>query len=111
MIHVPENLGRRYMKISGDFNFIHVHALLAKPFGFQRAIIHGMWSLAKGISCAPGPLSLVEAAFLRPIFLPSKVNLTHEVNNQSQYKAVVNGDKHGKAHLWIKGTLQEGGDV
>jgi len=104
---IPENLGRRYMSISGDFNFIHVHALLAKPFGFKRAIIHGMWSLAKGISHAPGELSHVDAAFLRPIFLPSDVDLSHERVGDNQFNAIFSDARQGKTHLWIRGTLRE----
>ncbi|WAL97141.1 MaoC/PaaZ C-terminal domain-containing protein [Streptomyces sp. Je 1-369] len=40
-------LGRRYAAVSGDRNPIHLHALTARPFGFPRAIAHGMWTAAR----------------------------------------------------------------
>ncbi|MDQ9817487.1 MaoC/PaaZ C-terminal domain-containing protein, partial [Acinetobacter bereziniae] len=44
--NILENTGRRYAKVSGDFNLIHIHAITAKAFGFKQAIAHGMWSKA-----------------------------------------------------------------
>src|SRR4051812_5167312 len=46
----PSGLGRRYGFISGDVNPIHMSDLTARAFGFQRAIAHGMWSLARSAS-------------------------------------------------------------
>lgn len=71
---VPESMGRTYRRVSGDLNPIHLHALLAKPFGFRRAIAHGMWTLARSIQDIPtdtGQVS-VQAQFRKPVFLPSK---------------------------------------
>ncbi|MEU5776888.1 MaoC/PaaZ C-terminal domain-containing protein [Streptomyces venezuelae] len=44
---LPAGLGRRYASVSGDRNPIHLHALTARPFGFPRAIAHGMWTAAR----------------------------------------------------------------
>src|SRR3954468_2939139 len=38
-----DDAGRRYAKVSGDVNPIHLSGLTAKAFGFKRAIAHGMW--------------------------------------------------------------------
>ena len=78
-LQVPEDLGRRYARVAGDFNPIHQHALLARPFGFKRAIIHGMWSLARAVAeceadMPAGPVA-IDVAFRRPVFLPSTVVL------------------------------------
>ncbi|HPO16894.1 MAG TPA: MaoC/PaaZ C-terminal domain-containing protein [Candidatus Hydrogenedentes bacterium] len=43
---VPKNMGRRYARIVGDYNLIHISNLAAKVFGFPRAIIHGLWTTA-----------------------------------------------------------------
>lgn len=71
---LPSNLGRRYARASGDFNPIHITAATAKLFGFQRAIIHGMWTLARAAAqleqSAPGRLT---CTFRRPAVLPSTV--------------------------------------
>ena len=68
---LPENLGRQYTKVSGDFNPIHLYAWTAKPFGFHKAIIHGMWTMAHALSkMRPNPKQ-VEVRFIRPVELPS----------------------------------------
>ena len=76
---VPEDLGRRYAKVSGDVNPIHHYAWTAKLFGFKSAIAHGWWTLARCLAemdvssdTWPGALS-VEARFLSPVSLPSMV--------------------------------------
>jgi acyl dehydratase len=74
---LPEDLGRRYASVSGDYNPIHLHGLTAKAFGFPRAIIHGMWTLARalgelGLDEAEGA-STCEVSFRRPVLLPSTV--------------------------------------
>lgn len=76
VIDVPENCGRRYAKIAGDLNPIHQHALLAKPFGFKRAIVHGTWTLARALAVAGLPHSerfKFTANFRRPVELPSRI--------------------------------------
>ncbi len=80
VFEVPEDIGRRYAFISGDFNLIHLHPLSAKAFGFPKAIAHGMWSKAKCLAMmADLPDAYrVEVAFKLPIFLPSEVELIAE---------------------------------
>lgn len=70
---LPEDLGRRYAKVSGDVNPIHQYAWTAKLFGFKRAIIHGWWTLARCLAemdLQPGALD-VSASFVAPVLLPS----------------------------------------
>lgn len=77
-IIVPENQGRMYAGVSKDWNLIHVHWIFAKIFGFRRAIVHGMWTLAMAIAWAEEQglhITSCHARFLRPIFLPSKAIL------------------------------------
>jgi hypothetical protein len=71
----PAGLGRRYGFISGDVNPIHMSDLTARAFGFQRAIAHGMWSLARLASDFEaqqfdGGCELT-AAFKLPIHMPA----------------------------------------
>lgn len=80
IFEVPEDIGRRYAFISGDFNLIHLHPLSARAFGFPKAIAHGMWSKAKCLALI-GDLPdayQVEVSFKLPIFLPSEVELIAE---------------------------------
>ena len=80
VFEVPEDIGRRYAFVSGDFNLIHLHPLSAKAFGFPKAIAHGMWSKAKCLAMMgelPDACS-AQVSFKLPIFLPSEVELIAE---------------------------------
>ncbi|MEO7589093.1 MAG: MaoC/PaaZ C-terminal domain-containing protein [Arachnia sp.] len=72
---LPADLGRQYAAVSGDTNPIHLYPLTAKPFGFKRPIIHGMWTHAKALSSLgprlPQTFS-VDVAFTKPLMLPTK---------------------------------------
>jgi len=103
-LDIRENLGRKYMAISGDFNFIHIHAWLAKPFGFKRAIIHGMWSLARCAASFPKEIATIEAAFVRPIFLPSKPRLKRCEGRDGVCIAQLLQADTDKLHLWVRGS-------
>ncbi|MGB0592147.1 MAG: MaoC/PaaZ C-terminal domain-containing protein [Myxococcota bacterium] len=77
---VPADAGRRYAGVSGDYNPIHLTAATAKLFGFKRAIVHGMWSLARCVAemdaemqaMSEGAVCL-DVAFKTPVFLPCQV--------------------------------------
>lgn len=73
---VAKDIGRRYAKVSGDSNPIHLHPLSAKLFGFPRHIAHGMWSKARCLAAFEGRLPAAytaEVSFKLPILLPGKV--------------------------------------
>ena len=69
---------RRYARVSGDYNPIHVSSILARLFGFPRAIVHGMWSAAACLAHLPcdslEPIRC-DFAFKGPIFPGSRVTL------------------------------------
>lgn len=69
-----EGVGRDYARVSGDWNPIHLHPWLARPFGFPRAIATGMWTLAT--ACAlhqfPSEPMTLHCRFRRPVFLPAE---------------------------------------
>jgi acyl dehydratase len=74
---LPADLGRRYARVSGDYNPIHLGAVTARLFGFRRAIAHGMWTLARVAAelqprVAAGG-SVLEVAFKLPVLLPGRV--------------------------------------
>lgn len=80
-MEAPEATGRKYAKVSGDSNPIHMHALSAKAFGFPRAIAHGMWSKAHALAILgqqdewrSGPVK-VSCQFKKPLFLPGTARL------------------------------------
>ena len=77
-VRFAEDAGRRYASVSGDVNPIHLHALSARAFGFDRAIAHGMFSYARVLASLG---ALVPAAgsstvwFRKPVKLPSTTKL------------------------------------
>ena len=81
---VPKKMGRRYAKISGDYNPIHISKILAKIFGFKRDLVHGMWVLGKTVSSLPAPeaspAQRVDVSFKGPVFM------THDVKLQAEAK-------------------------
>lgn len=78
---LPGDLGRRYAKVSGDVNPIHMHALTAKAFGFDRAIAHGMWTKARCLSAIEASLPetySIAVEFRKPILLPARVQFARD---------------------------------
>jgi acyl dehydratase len=76
---VGPTVGRQYARVSGDFNPIHIADAAARFFGFQRAIAHGMWSLARcaaeiGSPAFSRPCTL-DVAFKRPITFSARIVL------------------------------------
>jgi len=80
-VKVPENQGRKYAKVSNDYNPIHLYAQTAKMFGFKQAIVHGMWTAAKTLSIVEAGLgaraSKFDLLFKQPVFLPSGISVKH----------------------------------
>lgn len=80
-IEVPRSIGRRYGWLSGDLNPIHLGDRGARLFGFDRAVAHGMWSMARALA-ALGPAALAppvraHVEFKFPLFLPNIAHLEH----------------------------------
>lgn len=66
------HFGRRYARVSGDYNPIHLAGWLARPFGFRRAIAHGVGTMAR-IDAELGRGSQTRELairFRRPVELP-----------------------------------------
>jgi len=69
------DVGRRYAAASGDRNPLHLHPLTARPFGFPRAIAHGMWTVARCLAEHGTPrAAAVRAEFRAPLPLPAAVS-------------------------------------
>lgn len=100
-------IGRRYGRISGDMNPIHLSALTAKLFGFRRAIAHGMWTQARALAAMLPPHALAQAEvmveFKTPLFLPARATLwsTRNADGPLAHNALfeVRNAKGDKPHL------------
>jgi len=103
---LPANLGRRYARVSGDRNPIHLHALSARPFGFPRAIAHGMWTKARCLAALQATLPdayTVQVSFRKPIFLPARVTFAQAHEHSRTSFAVRSGEDEAVIHL--EGTV------
>ncbi|AXQ29602.1 acyl dehydratase [Solimonas sp. K1W22B-7] len=86
-LDVPENQGRRYAAVSGDYNPIHLYTPTAKLLGFKRHIAHGMWSLARCAALLQAELgkapTVLDVSFKQPLFLPAKVAVKVQKNGDA----------------------------
>ncbi|MDQ2749409.1 MAG: MaoC/PaaZ C-terminal domain-containing protein [Pseudonocardiales bacterium] len=100
-VRVPENMGRKYGAVSGDRNPIHLHAWSAKPFGFPKAIAHGMWLKARTLAALEGRLPAaytVDVAFKTPVLLPSALAIATEPTTAG-WTLDVRAARSGRPHL------------
>lgn len=77
---VPRNIGRRYARVSGDVNPIHLHPLTARAMGLPTTIAHGMWSggrLLAGLGHAAYEPSVARLWFRKPLVIPGTVEVTY----------------------------------
>ncbi|WP_158681700.1 MaoC/PaaZ C-terminal domain-containing protein [Microbulbifer pacificus] len=107
---VPADIGRRYARISGDRNPIHLCAPTAKLFGFPRAIAHGMWTKARCLAALEGetfggalPESFtLDVAFIKPVFLPAEVSFQSAQGDDATVFTVTSG---GGKRTHLSGSL------
>jgi acyl dehydratase len=99
---VPADTGRRYAAVSGDRNPIHLTAATAKPFGFPKAIAHGMWTAARALAGLEGRLPdafSYGVRFQTPLLLPSTVTFAARRDGDGDWVLGVDAAKNAKPHL------------
>ena len=105
---VESDTGRNYASVSGDYNPIHLSNITAKMFGFNKAIVHGMWSKARCLAAmqaqVPKEKFRVEVAFQKPLFLPSDVQFFSHIKNGNTHFQLFN--KSGQ-HAHLDGFITE----
>ena len=104
---IPDDAGRRYAKVSGDVNPIHLSGVTAKAFGFKRAIAHGMWVKARVLGALSGRLPdalAVDVAFRKPLLIPSTVTLSTAAVGAGGWDVAVRNAKGGTEHM--AGTIR-----
>ena len=101
-IDVQRFVGRRYGWLSGDLNPIHLGDRGARLFGFDRAVAHGMWSMARSLAAlgttALAPPVRVHVDFKLPLFLPAKTELEHWTREDRRL-FVLKDAESGRPHL------------
>jgi acyl dehydratase len=78
--------GRRYARVSGDYNPIHLWRWTSRPLGYRRPILHGLCLEAmvahavvhEHLAGEPAALRRVRISFVRPVLLPAVLALRTE---------------------------------
>lgn len=101
----PADTGRRYARVAGDYNPIHLYAASARLFGFPRAIAHGLWNKARSLAELQAHLPLagveLEVRFQKPVLLPAHVVLqTSEPAARGQFRLLGAGDVAHMVGSW-----------
>jgi acyl dehydratase len=94
---VPGDIGRRYARVSGDANPIHMHPLAAKAFGQPTTIAHGMWTKARCLAALEGELPAAYTADVRfklPLRIPGRAAFAYRDGEFTVHDA-----RSGKPHL------------
>lgn len=72
------NTGRKWAKVSGDWNPIHITGASAKALGMPGAIAHGMYTASRALAesgLLPGQPFEFHISFGAPVVLPSTINV------------------------------------
>ena len=105
--NAPADIGRRYAKVSRDYNPIHLYAVSAKLFGFKRAIATGMWTAARALALLQRELGVdpnhYAFQFKQPLLLPGRAALRYESAGDAVRYSLVGNDA-GRVHML--GTLR-----
>ena len=106
---VDASQGRRFALASWDFNPIHIASPFAKLFGFDSAIAHGMWMLARCLASVEALDGVdevqVNAFFLRPLPLPADVECVSSTQGLRSIMAVLRaGDE--KPHVVVEANRE-----
>lgn len=81
-IEVPEDMGMRYGKVSGDLNLVHTTRSAARVFGHPKPFIQGLctanYVLRHLTAAGRGHVLALDLTFTRPIFVGQTVELRHD---------------------------------
>jgi len=98
---VGRHAGKRYARLSGDYNPIHLYGWSAKLFGFKLPIIHGLYMVSKAYSELYKQQKTLPLEgtfqFKSPLYLPGKADLRLKENND-HWAILVNSSDSDHLH-------------
>jgi hypothetical protein len=114
-----EDIGRKYAKISRDYNPIHLYPFTARLLGFKKAIAHGMYSKAWAVSqlfetySFRQPSFEINTTFLNAIMLPlptTLISTTKQCENaeQKSISFALQSHKKGISNMHLYGVIHAG---
>jgi len=101
------DMGRRYGRVSGDLNPIHLWRLGGRLFGYRSHIAHGMWSLARCLALLEHDLPAIpmemQVEIRQPLFLPARVTLWRSQSVDTLEFGLATSDL---ARLHLRGSIR-----
>lgn len=94
---VPLLTGKRFGWITKDINPIHMSRYLAKLFGFERDICHGMWALSRSLAYVDGvdwqkPLRN-DVSFKGPLYMERDITVKISRSAQELFELYSEGNE------------------
>lgn len=98
---LPAGAGRRYARVSGDYNPIHLWPWTARPFGFRAPILHGFATAARAahgiiehrLHGDARALRRMYIAFRAPLPLPGAAALrVHDAGSARRFRVAAPGE-------------------
>ena len=117
LLQFGESTGRKYARISGDYNPIHLYAWSAKLLGFKTSIAHGMNVLAlllsrieKNQAILNSPYTVLNE-FIHPVSLPCELVLQSSsvtpASDSSVRFELVNPKASNRKKVVLSGTIKD----
>lgn len=111
-----DDIGRKYARVSGDYNPIHLHPYTAKLLGFKKAIAHGMFSKAWALSllAQKNPIfksgACIKVLFSQPIVLPLTTQLANQADTTQRDNNCLlfnlHSEKRNKHRIHLLGSVE-----
>jgi len=100
---LPADTGRRYARLAGDFNPIHLHPALSRWFGYRAPIAHGMDLIARVAAAIEAnrrrPVATLDAQFVRPVVLPAQVRCRIGLDDSASGAFALTADQDTLLHV------------
>lgn len=111
---LPASAGRRYARVSGDYNPIHLWGWSSRLLGFDRPVLHGFCTEAmvahalveRLMGGDPTSLRRLRIAFRSPLFLPARARLVIAAGPEGSGRFRVAGDGARRPYAegeWVGG--------
>lgn len=116
LLRFNKDAGRKYARISGDYNPIHLYKWSAKLLGFKTSIAHGMNVLAMVLSSIEKNHNIlncpytVSNQFINPVSLPCELvlqssSITSVSDNSFRFE-LVNPNASNRKKIVLAGTIK-----
>lgn len=74
-VEVAGDTGRKFARVTGDYNPHHLWSWTARPLGYRRPIAHGMWTLGRSLAVALARTDAdasvsADASLKLPLYMP-----------------------------------------